>query len=53
MRLQVKGGFDPVLFELLLIVFVMVVLGSAIYYYGCLYGSRAEITHVMRYPSAF
>jgi len=53
MGLHFKGGFDPIVFELVAIVLVMVVLGATIYHYGYLYSSRAEIAHVMRYPSAF
>jgi hypothetical protein len=53
MRLQVKSGFDYVHLQLLAVVLVMIGVGAGIYYFGNLYGSRAQITHIVRAPSVF
>lgn len=53
MRLQVKGGFDYVHLQLLAVVLMMIGVGAGLYYFGNLYGSRAQITHIVRAPNMF
>jgi hypothetical protein len=53
MRLQFRDNFDYVHLQLIAVVLVMIGVGSAIYYFGSLYSSRAEVSRVTRSVSMF
>lgn len=53
MHLHFKGGFDAVDLQLLAIVAAMIALGCAIYLFGDIYETGAQVGYVARAVPAF
>lgn len=53
MHLHFKGGFDAVDLQLLAVVAVMIALGCAIYLFGDIYETGAQVGRVARAVPAF